>query len=295
MTTAPESWNERLVKLALIALTPLVLGFITLHVLWGLLAAHVLFPVLPAGVRDFLVRLWARGVLLALGIRVRLHHDPLSTPLRETPGSLLLINHTSWVDVFVVASVMPTRFVAKAEISRWTLLGKFAGAIGTIYVERGKRHAVAHVNAAVVERLRARQTIGIFPEGTTTDGSVVLRFHANMVQAALEAGAPVYPIGLQYCQDERPTKAAAFIGDMTMAASLWQILMTPRLTVNLHWLPALDTAGHTRHAIADAARTAVVRALQLEPSVSAVAMAKAGDSALDPQPADEATLPSLQG
>lgn len=269
--------SDRLAKSALVVLAPLVLALIVAHILWGILVAGLLFAWLPARARDALVRFWSRILLLVLGIRLELHCDPRAAAIGQTRGALLLSNHISWVDVFVIAAVTPARFVAKSEIARWPVLGRFAAAVGTVYVERGRRHAVARVNHTVAARLRAGQSIGIFPEGTTTDGTQLLRFHANLVQAALAAQASVIPLGLQYRQDGEPSTAAAFVGDMSLVESIWRILLTPRLTAHLYWLPAIACDGLTRQAIAECARKAIGAALAL-PEVNAV------DEPADTQP-----------
>ncbi len=260
---------DRLFKTTLLVLSPLALSLIVVHILWGMCAAALLFPWLPALGRDALLRFWSRVLLVALGIRLQVHHDRAAKPIAATRGSMLLVNHVSWADVFVIAAVTPARFVAKADVARWPLLGRFAASVGTVYVERGRRHAIAHVNHIVAQRLRSGQSIGIFPEGTTTDGSRLLRFHANLVQAALEAGAPVIPLALQYQQNGRPSTAAAFIGDMNLIQSIWRIVIAPRLTAHLYWLPAIDSDALTRQAIAARARTAIATVLEL-PEVIAV-------------------------
>ncbi len=255
---------DRLLILALMLLAPLALVFIAFHLLWGGLVAGLLFPVLPRRGADALMKFWSRILLVALGIRVELQCAPGAAPGDGDGGALLVCNHTSWADIFVIAAVQPARFVAKAELTNWPLLGRFAAACGTIFVERGRRHAVAHVNQAVVERLRAGQSMGIFPEGTTTDGASLLRFHANLLQPALDAGAAVVPLAIQYRKDGELSTAAAFIGEMNLAQSLWRILVTPRLRVRLYWLPLLRPQPEdTRQALAARARAAIAGALEL--------------------------------
>jgi len=273
----PSAHLHRLIKTALVLLAPLALALIVVHILWGMLIAGLLFPWLPLRGRDALVQFWSRILLIALGIRLQVHHDAAAKPIGATRGSMLLLNHVSWADVFVIAAVTPARFVAKAEVAHWPLLGRFAASVGTVYVQRGRRHAIARVNHTVAQRLRLGQSIGIFPEGTTTDGSRLLRFHANLVQAALEADAPVIPVGLQYRQDGRPSTAAAFIGEMNLVESLWRIVIAPRLTAHLYWMPEIACEGLTRQAIAARAREAIGAALQM-PEVTAV------DEAADTQP-----------
>jgi 1-acyl-sn-glycerol-3-phosphate acyltransferase len=254
---------ERLLQPVLVLLAPLALCFLVFHLVWGLLTALLIFPVLPAAARDALVQFWSRIALVALGIRLELRVEPGATPIAASRGSLIVSNHTSWADVFVIAAVTPARFVAKSEIAGWPLIGVFARAVGTIFVARRRRHAVVEVNRAAAERMQRGQSVVIFPEGTTTDGTQLLRFHANLFQAGIDAAAPVIPLSLEYRQDGRPSSAAAFIGDMTLVASMWRIVIAPRLTVRLRWLPAIAIAGETRQAVAQRARTAILAALAL--------------------------------
>ncbi|HYA66679.1 MAG TPA: hypothetical protein VEE84_08315, partial [Burkholderiaceae bacterium] len=107
---------DRLVRTTLLALAPLAMAFIVVHIFWGMLVAGLLFPWLPMRGRDALVRFWSRLLLVALGIRLKVHHDSAAKPMAATCGSMLLVNHVSWADVFVIAAVTPARFVAKAEV-----------------------------------------------------------------------------------------------------------------------------------------------------------------------------------
>jgi 1-acyl-sn-glycerol-3-phosphate acyltransferase len=254
---------ERLLGPVLVVLAPLALCFLVVHLAWGLLTALLVFPVLPAAARDALVQFWSRIALVALGIRLELVVDPAATPIAASRGSLIVSNHTSWADVFVIAAVTPARFVAKSEIAGWPVIGMFARAVGTLFVTRARRHAVVEVNRAASQRLVSGQSVVIFPEGTTTDGSRLLRFHANLFQAGIDVAAPVVPLSLEYLQDGRPSPAAAFIGDMTLVASMWRIVIAPRLTVRLRWLPSIATAGQTRQAVARLAQAAIHTALAL--------------------------------
>ncbi len=241
---------------------PLATVFLVLHLLWGMMAVLLLFPVLSRPARDAMVRQWSRVLLRIVGVRVEARGFPPAAGGAPT-GALLVLNHVSWLDVFVVAALCPARFVAKADIARWPALGHFARGVGTLFVERGRRHAVADVNRAVAARLAIGQHIGIFPEGTTTDGSQLLRFHANLLQAAIDSGAPVVPVALRYHQDGARSDAAAYVGDMNLAQSIWRILRAPRLAADIHWLPGIATPGRDRRALAHAAHAAIGEALAL--------------------------------
>ena len=260
----------RLYQLALYLLAPFALVGVLLHVVWGVVVAMTVFRVLPRRARDALVLLWSRVLLAALGVTLDLRVvDPEGIAERHpgggdaVRGTLLLSNHTSWLDIFALSSVVPARFVSKAEVAHWPLFGWLARGVGTLFVERGRRHAVAAINRAVASRLAAGVTIGIFPEGTTTDGTVVLPFHANLIQPALDRGARLRPVGVRYTQEGAPSIAAAYYADMNILASLWRVVTAPRLTVELHWLPPVDPTIANRQAVGRAARTAIAAALQL--------------------------------
>jgi 1-acyl-sn-glycerol-3-phosphate acyltransferase len=167
-------------------------------------------------------------------------------------------------------------------------LGWLVARVGTLFVERGRRHAVHAINQAVAARLALGESIGVFPEGTTTDGRELLPFHANLVQPALDAGAEIRPVALRYLQDGAWAPAAAYIGDMSLVGSLWRVVTTPRLTVQVHWLPPVARELANRHAVGRAARAAIAAALGLaihEAHDVTAPAADTADSAPDESPA----------
>jgi 1-acyl-sn-glycerol-3-phosphate acyltransferase len=175
---------------------------------------------------------------------------------------LLVANHISWLDVFAIHAVIPGRFVAKAEIRGWPLLGALVTRSGTLYIERGRRHAVAAINHLVARHLQAGESVMIFPEGTTSDGRVLLPFHSNLFASALHASAPVWPVALRYTDCGMPTTGPAFIGEMGLVTSLARILTARDLAVEVALLDELSTADHpNRHALARAAHEAIAKHL----------------------------------
>jgi 1-acyl-sn-glycerol-3-phosphate acyltransferase len=254
----------KLYRLGLMLIAPITMVAAFAHVALGVLYAALFFPWICTRGRDAAVIYWSRLLLLLIGVRLESRGlPPQPGAMRDAPalGSLLLINHTSWLDVFSIAAVVPARFVSKAEIGRWPLAGWLAIAVGTLFVERGKRHAVMRANQAVSDRLRSGQLIGVFPEGTTTDGSRLLPFHANLVQPAIDLGAPIRPVGLRFTQRGEFSRVAMFVGEMNLVQSLWRVVTAPHLAVELHWLPAIDPQPATRHAAARAARAAIAHEL----------------------------------
>ena len=133
---------------------------------------------------------------------------------------------------------------------------------GTLYIERGRRHAVAAMNRTVREHLKLGETIVVFAEGTTTDGSVLLPFHSNVIAPALDVDAEIWPIAIRYTERGKRSSAAAFINEMGLFTSLAQILVADQLVVEVALLPPiLKSDAANRHAIARAARAAIAQHL----------------------------------
>ena len=138
------------------ALAPLRAVALLLHILLGIAIAFIAFPLCRRqATRNRINHVWSRWVLRLCGARLRYRGPPLGDELAATgitPGSdgrLLLSNHVSWIDIFAINAAMPCRFVAKAEIVRWPVLGGMVAHSGTLFIERGRRRAVATMNEAV--------------------------------------------------------------------------------------------------------------------------------------------------
>jgi 1-acyl-sn-glycerol-3-phosphate acyltransferase len=250
---------------------PLRLLGLLLLLVSGLLIATLIFPWQSQAVRNRIIRAWSRVLVAVCGLRVNVVGalpDELARTglLAGSAGRLLLVNHISWIDIFALNAAMPTRFVAKAEIGRWPVMGTLVTLAGTLYIERGRRHAVHAMNQRVRDRLQAGESVAVFPEGTTTDGMRLLAFHSNLVAPAIEVGCDVWPVALRYTRNGQPTLAAAFVGEATLVASMWQIVTAGALEVEVAFLAPVptETEEHpTRHHVAHAARAAIAQHLGL--------------------------------
>ena len=227
-------------------------------VLFGFVSVQVIWPLLNQHQRNAYERFWSRGVLTILRIKVVLNgHWP-------RPPVMLVINHVSWSDILAINSISPSAFIAKSEISSWPIAGTLASRAGTIFVERGKRHAVRAVIHEATAALNAGRTVAVFPEGTTTDGTGLLPFHSNMLQSSIEAVKLVVPMCLHYTRkDGTLTTEPAFIGEQTMLENFMVLVKHPQgFVVTLTPLPAIHTHDDqnqpfTRHLLAEQAHKAV--------------------------------------
>jgi 1-acyl-sn-glycerol-3-phosphate acyltransferase len=177
----------------------------------------------------------------------------------------------SWLDIFVLNVVRSTTFVAKQEIRRWPLLGWLAAGADTIFIERGFRHAVQRVGHAMHKRFARGQVVGLFPEGTTSEGFDVLSFYGNLFEPGRATEVTVQPVALTYFYLGQRSAMPAFVGEESLIRNLWRILGATGVSVGLTFLPAVALAGQEkppRAALAaqtrDAIRTVVTRGLQTD-------------------------------
>lgn len=238
------------------------------------------FPRLDAQGRREAVRRWCARLMAHLGVRVVTHGAPLQAPV------LLVSNHVSWLDIMAIDAVYPARFVSKAEVRRWPVVGWLVAQAGTLFIERSRRRDALRMVHEVSLALSAGDIVAVFPEGTTSCGRGLKPFHANMLQAAIGAGVAVQPVALRY-RDAREavSQAAAYVDDMTLLRSLWQIVRARELTVHVDWLEPLDPQAMSRRDLTDRARDQIAQRLAWHDLQAAVAHDRAGGAAATrPQP-----------
>ena len=234
------------------------LARIAVHLFIGLAACALVFPFAGPGLRERITRSWSRR-LLAL-CRVRLE------PARGAPAlahALIVANHVSWLDIFVINALNPCRFVAKAEIRAWPVMGWLAAGAGTIFIARGNRRELRQVFKGLVDVLQAGQRVALFPEGTTGVQGQVLPFHANLFEAAVDAGVQVQPYALVYVGADGGYHASIdYVGETTFVDSLFRILQGPPVTARLACLAPLAGQGAHQRELAAAAQVAVQEAVE---------------------------------
>lgn len=230
---------------------------LTLHALHGLALVKARFGSLDAAGRQALIRWWSCKTLGLLGVSLQLRGQ-------GRPGAkLVLANHVSWLDIAAVHAVLPeARFVAKADVRHWPLVGGLVVGAGTLFIERANKRDALRVVHQSAEALQAGDTVAVFPEGTTGPGPELLPFHANLLQAAIATEAPVQPVVLRWHEPgQRFSRAAAFVGEMTLAQSLWAIASARGLAMDIQILPAEQSAHADRRALAEHMREQITAAL----------------------------------
>jgi 1-acyl-sn-glycerol-3-phosphate acyltransferase len=207
----------------------------------------------------------ATGVLDALEIGV-VRRGRVGMP---DGASLVVANHVSWLDACVVQAVLPGRIVVGAEEASWPVLGTICRGFEAIVVRPGDVLDVRRTVSEIATALCAGERVVVFPEGAPTDGQRVGRFHAALLQAAIDTGAPVQPVALRWLGlGGRPTSAVTRAGERRRGASLGGVLAAPYLRVAVCVGTPLSVAGRSRRELAVLAREFVATSLGVPPAAS---------------------------
>jgi 1-acyl-sn-glycerol-3-phosphate acyltransferase len=214
------------------------------QVLRGYWMVRTRFPKLSDEQQARAVEVWARGMLAIIGIEVRVKGHPAQGPV------LMTANHISWLDILVMHAACHCRFVAKSEIRSWPLVGVLTTGGGSLYIERGSRNDAMRVVHQMANALCDGQVLAVFPEGVTGDGITVLPFHANLLQAAISAQAPIQPVALQFmdAQTQERSLAPCYHDHDTLISSLWRTLCAPPLLAQVSYGDKLHADGRNRRA-----------------------------------------------
>lgn len=217
-----------------------------------------MFPLCSDRQRLALKASWSAALLDALGVEVE------ADLTHAVPGALLVANHISWIDIYVINAILPSAFVSKAEVRKWPLIGWLAAKNDTVFLQRGSRGHARVINEQVADILGKGKHVAVFPEGTTTDGRSLLHFHGALIQPALSAGRPVLPVAISYWElDGQRSLAPRYDGDISMGQCTAAILGRKRLIARLVTTPVRGLNGEDRKQVAAEAREAIALAAGL--------------------------------
>ncbi|WP_431281084.1 lysophospholipid acyltransferase family protein [Humitalea sp. 24SJ18S-53] len=205
--------------------------------LWTLVSVPVqaVLVALPGRANHRFARTYLRVLCYLIGLRVQVVGVP-----PEGGAVLYAANHTSWLDILVLGAVLDARFVSKGEIANWPIVGWCSRLGGSVFVSR-TRGRTGDEARAMRARLEGGESLVLFPEGTSNDGTRVLAFRSSFLSVA-DAAHAVQPVSLVYdrlgglpaCRRDRPL--FAWYGDMDLASHFWRLMRRPgaRATILLH-------------------------------------------------------------
>jgi len=231
------------------------------HAAAAALILRTVFPRASPARRRALVRWWSAKLLRILRVTAQVE----GRPPPEGGAVMIAANHVSWLDVFLVSSVRPTRFIAKSEIREWPIAGWIVERAGTLFVRRAERRETLRINERVHAVLAQGDCVGLFPEGLTSEGDTLGKFHSSLFAAAVANRAVVHPAAIRYEDAEGGLcREASYAGDRTFMESLALIIRQRSILARVAFAAAIETDGGSRREVAKLAEARVANLLGLE-------------------------------
>ncbi len=213
------------------------------------------------------IALWYRGCCRLLGLEIDTFGKPATTRT-----VLFAANHISYLDILIIGGLLKAHFIAKSEVRSWPGIGFLAVLAGTIFVERRARLS-RQQRDVIRSSLANGESLVLFPEGTSSNGSRVLPFKSSLF-SVFEAedralDVVIQPITIDYVSfrngpriEDHQRDLYAWHGDMTLAPHLRQVLGLPGAKVRIYWHDLISPKGEiNRKDLAKQVEEAVVKGL----------------------------------
>ena len=193
------------------------------------------------------IQAWYAKSVNLVGLSVKVHGKPADGPV------LMVSNHISWLDIPLMASLSNPRFLSKAEVRNWPIIGWAGETLNTLFIVRGQRSATEAASAAISEGLENNDRILIFPEGTTTDGLKIGFLYPRLFGAAIQSQANIQPVVIHYTDDNsdgHSSELIPYIGTQTLVDNIWTILGCKNPQAHVYFLDVVDSSKKPRKALA---------------------------------------------
>jgi lyso-ornithine lipid O-acyltransferase len=164
----------------------------------------------------------------------------------ERGGYVIISNHVSYVDGFVLGSLFPVLFVSKKEVKSWPLIGLWTTICGTVFIDRQHKDKVPLLVNEIKQKLKQEANILLFPEGTSTNGERMLPFQPAPLAAPLRNRSIIVPVTLVYTKiEEQPVCVTNrdliyWYGDMDFITHFWRLLSVRSIEVMVTIQPKIE-------------------------------------------------------
>ena len=211
----------------------------TFLIIWvglGFLALLLISPLRTSNIKKKVINYWSK-ILLSL-VRLRVICRGAKNELPAYPF-IVVANHISWLDIFVLLSVLPVSFIAKIEIKNWFVLGNLVEMAGTIFIDRNRRKSIREVAKKIAQKsLDHKKSYAFFPEGKTSPGKTIEKFHSGLFSLFFEnQELTLLPVLIKYKKDDMFTEVCAYVDEMSLLESVFRIIKNPHLSAEVQIMP----------------------------------------------------------
>jgi 1-acyl-sn-glycerol-3-phosphate acyltransferase len=203
---------------------------ILVHLFIGILCI-LFFPLINRKSQKGLINSWSLILLKIFKINLIANND--LKKILDKKNYLIVSNHISWLDIFIINSAHPVAFVAKHSISKWPILSCLVKASETIFIDRRRITKIKETSKEIEGFLENKGSICIFPEGTSTNGSKLLMFKSNLLQTAINKKIQILPIAIQYFHNNKFCSAPAYCDDLSLLDSIKNLIKLNNIDARL--------------------------------------------------------------
>lgn len=202
------------------------------------------------------IQTWLHQAARIIGVDIQIHGKPVKGP------ALVVANHISWLDILIIASVLPVSFLSKAEVRDWPVIGTLAAKAGTLFIRRGSRDGAAQAIELIQTKLKAGHSVASFPEAKTTDGTSVHTFHPRLFAAAIETGSLIQPVALHYPHANGLNSIVPYVNDPNLVRHAFHIMSAKHTTAEVTLCKPISSKGQTRKEAAQSARNVIANVIE---------------------------------
>ena len=213
------------------------------HIFLGLVSI-IFFPIIDRKSKKILIKSWSLLLLRIFKINLILNKNLKEILTKK--NYLIVSNHISWLDIFIINAAYPVVFVAKHSISKWPVLSWLVRASETIFIDRKRITKIKETSKEIEHFLENKGSICIFPEGTSTDGLKLLNFKSNLLQTAINKNISVLPIAIQYFHNQNYCSAPGYYGDLTLLDSIRNLIKFDNIEAKLTILTEINSISNRK-------------------------------------------------
>ncbi len=218
---------------------------------------------------------WSQQLLRICDVRVESRQPPHDTPVTSThvtsshgpsgnftSTGLIVANHISWLDIFVLNSLQPCRFIAKDEVRHWPVVGWLVALAGTLFIARERKKDLKRVFRHILHHLQLGERVAFFPQGTSSAQATLSPFKASLFETAIIAQVDIHPYAIRYVDSSGAHQSAAeYIGETTFMQSVMRVLSSNDLIAHVQALPSIAVNNSNRRELAQTAQEVISKAL----------------------------------
>ena len=198
-----------------------------------------------------IIQTWLSQVAKIIGIDLTVRGT-----IRKSPV-FVVANHISWLDIVIIASVLPVSFLSKVEVRKWPVVGTLAAKSGTLFIHRGSKSGALEAKRLMQERLSAGHSVASFPEAKATDGTVVHTFYPRLFAAAIETKSVIQPAALRYPHDQGVNPIVPFVDNRNLVKHAFRIMSAKRTAAELTLCEPIPSEDQQRKELALLARNSI--------------------------------------